>query len=323
MTGGAWRVLDVGADDVVDVSHLFERVFGHAMSRALWDWKYGGGRGIGVCARSPSSSMLAHYGGTYRELRWNGHSQHAIHIGDVMVASEGRAALSHKGPFGLVTEGFFQRFIGVGGDRALGFGFPNDGPMRLGERLGHYKKADDIFELRWTAKTSNEIVVQPIDWSNPDCEAAMGAMCKDLMSELSGFVIPVRTYAWLKHRYANHPENSYKAFWVNDEISNARLGAVFLRPSSSGASSEQLGTWELMDWIAPLALSLSMVAAARQIVSSGAGNQLMLWCSGSIAELLVPSSPHLTRVCPAAITLPNSIPAGLKWWLTGGDTDFR
>ena len=323
MTEGAWQVLDIGVNEFSEVSQLFEGVFGQKMSRALWDWKYGCGRGVGVGARAPGGRLVAHYGGTYRELRWDYHSQHAVHIGDVMVASEGRAALSHKGPFGLVTEGFFQRYIGHGGGRALGFGFPNDRHMRLGERLGHYKKVDDIFELRWVAENSDEYVVQAVDWSALDCEATVDAFCAELMSGLSGYAAPVRNSAWLRHRYANHPENYYQAFWVNDKPSNARLGAVFLKQSRTSAEPGICGLWELMDWIGSPGRSLSMVAAAKQIVSNNAGQHLTLWCSGSVARLLAPSSPRLTRVCSAAVTLPNTLSADLQWWLTGGDTDFR
>ena len=323
MTSGNWQVKDVSDVDVADVCQLFERVFGHAMSRALWDWKYGSGRGVGVAARSPQGRLLAHYGGTYRELRCKDHKYHGLHIGDVMVAAEGRAALSHKGPFGLVTESFFRSHVGIKGSGAVGFGFPNDRHMRLGEKLGHYSRVQGIFELNWTAKFSCEVSAKAVDWSEPAIESTMDQFCEELTSGLRGAVVPLRTYAWLKHRFANHPEHSYQAFWVSNQDSNVRLGAIFLRPLPNGAAPDGGESWELMDWIGDPIHTLSFIESARLIVFQNAGKLLRLWCSELVAEKISLSSPNLTSICSAAVTVPNPFPTMPQWWLTGGDTDFR
>ncbi|OYT92810.1 MAG: hypothetical protein CFE43_07020 [Burkholderiales bacterium PBB3] len=324
MSQREWLVADIGGNSALDVRSLFQRVFGHPMSAELWNWKYGSGRGVGVGAWSPEGELLAHYGGTYREIFLGGRPVRAVHIGDVMVAAEGRAALSHKGPFGLVTEGFFKRHVGVDSGSALGFGFPNDRHMRLGERLGHYTRTGGIVELNWHCSMGHDFVLEPVNWADANCEAEIDTLWFDMQAELVDFAAPARTGAWFRHRYANHPEHDYRCAWVRRSDGSDRKGVVVLRRTSAGLDSLNEAQWELMDWIttSPESSPL-MVAAAREMASAGGGVDLKLWCSDAVAQWLDCTSPSSTSVCAAAVTLPNSAPPHLKWWLTGGDTDFR
>ena len=323
MSHGGWRVVDIGREDVTDVCSLFKRVFGHPMSSGLWNWKYGSERGVGVGARSPEGELLAHYGGTYREILVGGWPCRAVHIGDVMVAAEGRAALSHKGPFGLVTEGFFGRHVGVDSGSALGFGFPNDRHMRLGERLGHYTRVDSIVELSWPCVQGVDFVLEPVNWANASCESEIDQLWTGMKAGLVNFAIPARPGAWLRHRYANHPEHDYRCVWVRRHDDSERFGVIVLRRFCKGAGEQSTVLWELMDWIALPELSPLMVAGAREMTAASGGIALTLWCSDAVAQCLESTAPNSTAVCAAAVTLPNSAPAHLQWWLTGGDTDFR
>ena len=323
MTDRTWQVVDVGATDVPDVRLLFEAVFGHAMSDPLWNWKYGAGRGVGVAARSPGGELLAHYGGTYRELRFGAFAHHAIHIGDVMVAAAGRAALSHKGPFGLVTEKFFRCHVGSGNGKAVGFGFPNDRHMRLGEKLGHYVQVESIFELQWPAAVSHDFEAVPVDWSDVPTEAHINQLCESLLGGCAEYVIPLRSFAWLKHRFANHPEHQYQAFWIKELGSQRLLGAIFLRKLPTGCFPEGQACWELMDWIGSPDVSIKLVEAARHVVFERSGHALRLWCSGLVADQVSVLGGSKNRVCFAAMTIPNPFSDRPRWWLNGGDTDFR
>ncbi|OYU46522.1 MAG: hypothetical protein CFE44_01695 [Burkholderiales bacterium PBB4] len=323
MTDKTWQVADVGASDVPDVRLLFEAVFGHAMSDSLWNWKYGDGRGVGVAARAPDGELLAHYGGTYRELRYGAFAHHGIHIGDVMVAAAGRAALSHKGPFGLVTEEFFRCHVGSTKGKGVGFGFPNDRHMRLGERLGHYVRVESIFELQWPAVSSRDFEAVPIDWSDLSTEARINELCESLMASFLEHVIPLRSFSWLKHRFANHPEYQYQAFWIKELGSRRLLGAIFLRTLPTGCLPDGQACWELMDWIGSPVNSTMLVEAARHVVFERSGHALRLWCSGLVADQVYLSEGSKNRVCFAAMTIPNPFSETPRWWLTGGDTDFR
>ena len=324
MSTSEWHVGDIESTDVEDLRSLFSRAFGHSLSAKLWDWKYGSGRGVGVGARSPQGELLAHYGGTYREVTLGDQRHRAVHIGDVMVAAEGRAALSYKGPFGLVTDAFFRCHVGRDSGSAFGFGFPNDRHMRLGERLGHYSRVDGIVELEWSCSESNSVTVEPVDWSDAVCELEVDQFWVQMRAELPGFVVPARSGAWLRHRYANHPEHEYHCFWVRRRGDFSRSGIVVLRGSTfSGSVGQSSERWELMDWVSPLKMSSLMVRAARDIAAANGGRALSLWCSCSVAHALEDTVPRSTPVCSAAVTVPNSTPIGIQWWLTGGDTDFR
>ena len=54
-----WQVSHVRPTDFAAVATLFQEVFGHALSRALWDWKYASGRGNAVVA-SHKGVLIAH-----------------------------------------------------------------------------------------------------------------------------------------------------------------------------------------------------------------------------------------------------------------------
>ena len=198
MSAQRWSVVDMDAGQLGEVQSLFQRVFKHAMSESLWCWKYAGGRGVAVGARAPSGELLAHYGGTLRSVLLMGHPTLAVQIGDVMVAQEGRAALSHKGPFGMVVQAFFERHVGVGTGPALGFGFPNARHMRLGERLGHYAQVDKIFELTWPMGEHfggsgghllrSGATAKPVDWADPATALVLDTLWKGMKRDLRGFL---------------------------------------------------------------------------------------------------------------------------------------
>src|SRR5688572_19651751 len=119
-----WPLIDVGVAEADRVCTLFSEVFGTPMSRALWHWKYGGGRGTGVGIVHPDGHLVAHYGVALREMHWAGGWVTAVHAGDVMVAPRVRHVFSRHGPFGRLTEAIIHKCFGPQGFAAFGFGFP-------------------------------------------------------------------------------------------------------------------------------------------------------------------------------------------------------
>lgn len=346
MSAPGWSVVEVDARMMEDMRNLFLRVFGHPISPGLWRWKYGAGRGGAVGARSPEGNLLAHYGGTRRELVVFGHRVLAVQIGDVMVAQEGRAALSHKGPFGIVVQAFMSKHIGAINSALLGFGFPNARHMRLGERLGHYAQVDRIVELSWTVKPSVQYQQLPtvyqqaasvhaLDWADPTTPVRIGKLWDAMRHELNGWVVASRDVDWWRHRFANHPEHRHAYFWVNKDEGSEISGAMVLRIHDTKVPEGVV--WELMDWIAAPAHAQTIVRAAMDALASAGGGRLTNWCSSGVRQLLASTSPHVQEVCAVGITIPKNgitYPIGDvlspsiedlrgKWWLTSGDTDFR
>ena len=88
-----WQVGHVLPENFPEIAALFQEVFGHPLSRDLWDWKYGSGRGNAVAARK-DGKMVAHYGGMYRDILVGGRPERVAQICDVMVHSHERGVLT-------------------------------------------------------------------------------------------------------------------------------------------------------------------------------------------------------------------------------------
>lgn len=358
MSEARWTVVDIDASLIEETGGLFQRVFGHPLSEALWRWKYDEGRGVGVGARAPGGELLAHYGGTFRQVFFCGRPALAVQISDVMVAQEGRAALAHKGPFGMVVQAFLKRHVGVAhvahvahvagaaSGPVIGFGFPNARHMRLGERLGHYVQVDKILELTWHVEgnfdgSKNRGLhrqTQALDWADPTTAIKIDALWRDMKQDLCELIVPARNAAWFRHRYANHPEHKYVCFWVRSRWTRRVIGALVLRPHlATNPTTGVAQTWELIDWVAPLSKTELMLQAALAVVGEQRGGVLMGWFSSSVAKTFATAATQTNDACTAGVTAP-SVEAHLqitdsfrpavsdlrgKWWLTGGDTDFR
>lgn len=66
-----WRLHTLRPEDAPAMRRLFEAAFGHPMSQALWEWKYGDGRGHAVwCAAG--GEMVGHLGLMRRTAIWQG-----------------------------------------------------------------------------------------------------------------------------------------------------------------------------------------------------------------------------------------------------------
>ncbi len=344
MSAPQWTVVDVGVAQMGDMRALFQGVFGHSLSERLWRWKYDAGRGVAVGARAPGGELLAHYGGTFRTILFFGCPALTVQIGDVMVAREGRAMLSHKGPFGMVMQAFLKQHIGTENGPRLGFGFPNARAMRLGVLLGQYVQVDTVYELSWPINKPSHgwrayffsAFTPSVDWTDLATPARLDTLWLRMQRDLVDVVVPVRDAAWWQHRYASHPEHQYECFWIRSRWSRRTIGVVALRAHRSTASLEGGGkVWELMDWLCELADTAVMLLAAKDIVSAKGGVSIMGWFSSAVRAQF--SGATAQEVCAVSVTVPSNgqdFPLGRgfsasvaslenKWWLTSGDTDFR
>ncbi len=347
-----WSVIDIDDSHERQVRALFEHVFEQPMSPALWQWKYGGGRGVGVGALSPSGEMLAHYGGTRRDVHFFDHPLPTLQIGDVMVAAEGRAALAHKGPFGLVTEAFLERHLDSGHNAVLGFGFPSARHMRLGERLGHYAEVDPVYEISWpllhgsagaggfVGSGAPKLELAAIDWIDVGTNGRLDSLWEGMRNDLRNHVVPTRNSVWWRHRFSEHPGGCYQCYWLHDPLQQSPMGAVAVRvPSSLSVQAGGVRTVELLDWISPVAEVKRVIDASKDIAISHNAPHLMGWFSGAVAARFAADDLSTRALaCTAGVTVrrgsslkselaQNSVPSVArlqhKWWLTGGDTDFR
>lgn len=318
-----WTTALAGDGDRAEIRELFATVFGHAMPDAFWQWKYGDGRGHAVVARDAQGHMVAHYGGISRPIRYLGRDELAVQICDVMVEQRERGVLTRKGPFYLVTAEFLERYIGFGRKHLVGFGFPSLRHLRLAQKQGLYAQVDTIQELRWPAggRLSLHLAVQPLDWTDPRLADTIDTLWQEMQASLSDRIVPVRDAAWWRFRYEGHPQFSYRAYVLKNRLTRRPLGCLAVKTGTD----EQ---WELMDWIAPRERAPQMIAAVRALAARAGAGMVSGWFSASVMQAVQSTNPDIVEIgvgVPTNILTPGPAAEELtgRWWLSGGDTDFR
>lgn len=332
----AWTVMTLDAAQSGEIRTLFETVFGRPMSQALWNWKYADGRGAASGVRWRSGALVAHYGGTRRGFRMStGLDVTAVHIGDVMVHPQARDIFSRRGPFGAVTAHFIDTHCHAdAGGQSFGFGFPNARHMRLGRLLGLYDALDDVFEVRAdvqaVAGTASTAPMAPrvhgMDGADATLESQFSPLWSRMRADLAGLGHCERPWAWWRHRYANHPEHRHQGLWLLESgaVDAPPVAALVLRRDTTP------GVWELLDWVAPLALAPRIWAAAARYVAQAGGHGLIMWGTAAVVRAMaLGQGGGIHPACALAVTCrQGGVPAALahmrgQMWVMGGDTDFR
>jgi hypothetical protein len=141
-----------------------------------------------------------------------------------------------------------------------------------------------------------------------------------MRADLGNMIVRVRNAAALHHRYTAHPDKSYRLFIVQPQSSADPLGLFVLQPNVEGSC-------ELMDIVGPIAVLPLLVAEARRAAASLGAERLFGW----VIDNIRPAFGSDAKVRDLQVFVPaNAWTAGPsiadlvdKWWLTGGDTDFR
>ncbi|MFC4161813.1 GNAT family N-acetyltransferase [Chitinimonas lacunae] len=304
--------------ELAQFQELFHNCFNSEISRQLWFWKYAENRGqqIGVWL---GDEMVGHYGGMTRRILLQGKPVLACQIGDVMVKPSERGVLSRRGPLAQGMATYAENWCGWGSQHPIGFGFPNARHMGAAERLGLYAEVGAISQIDWDTDPRR------FDWkyravlAKPDT-ATINRLWSAMAADFNDGIIGVRDQAHLQHRYYDHPHHDYQIWSVAHRLTGRPLGILVLR--SHGESIE------LIDLLAPRRAITGLVDKARRIAASQGASRLFCWISEPYAEDFVAtggkrSDPDVripTNIWtdgPAPHTLRN------RWWLMGGDTDFR
>lgn len=311
-----WQLHHVRQSDFDGIATLFEEVFGHPLSRDLWDWKYGQGRGNAVTA-ARHGAVIAHYGGIYREVLLCGEPQWVFQICDVMVHPKERGVMTRQGPF-LLTAATSAEVYGP-----LGFGFPNSRAMLVAEKMGLYTEVGQMVSLRWEPaapgyrwRTRARALVRHDSADQARVDALWSAMARDLRDDVVG----VRDWRYLEARYFSHPHNHYEILLVTSRWTGKPLGVAVLRRLEDAC--------ELLDVIAPLDNIPLLIDQARRVTG--------LWGLGRLYCWITKNQTHRFAICNGFeeglnISIPTSSwthddRANVfkdRWWLMSGDTDFR
>ena len=311
-----WQVGHVRPKDFTAVATLFQEVFGHPLSRELWDWKYAAGHGNAVVA-SHKGVLIAHYGGIYREVLFYGQPDWFLQICDVMVHPAERGVLTRQGPFFLTASTSAELY------GPLGFGFPNARHMRIGEKMALYSKAAQMVEIRWEPSSADFRLRTRVRWlerHNDSDGAVVEKLWEAMAQDLRSGVVGVRDWAYLERRYWSHPHNHYELLLVTARLTGKPLGVMVLHRLESSC--------ELMDIVAPLANVALVVDQARRMTERWQCRSLYCWATQNHAPVFVAceGKEHpLDVIIPSSCWTddPRAESFKDKWWLMSGDTDFR
>ena len=330
---------DLRAADMQAMLDLHTQVFGAGVDDRWFAWKYGQATGQGqsqALGAWHGKELIAYCGGVPRTLWQHEKPLHGLQMGDVMVHPAWRGILTRRGPFFHVTQGFHRSRIGAAPDHPfqLGFGFPNQRHLRLGAMLGLMIDDGVIEALHWNTSQS-PVLSLPLSlrWreltaADARFERCVNSAWRAMRTQAADFMLGQRDAAYLRWRYADRPANltapqeltpRYRFFELRRFWSIAPLGVAVLDLRSASAH------W--LDWIGPVgAMALASQACRLEAARAGASS-LTAWASAAVARQLEDADVVRREPCAGlaisfASALPDQNPAGLNWWLMGGDTDF-
>lgn len=311
-----WTLRHMRPGDFAEIAVLFQEVFGHPLSRELWDWKYANGHGNAVLA-SREGALIAHYGGMYREILLCGKPEWAYGGTDVMVHPRERGVMTRQGPFQLISATTAEMYGPVA------FGFPTERHMVLAEKMGLYTKAERMVEMRWQPAAPGFRMrsrLRALTRGNAADQSMVDHLWGAMADDLRDGVVGVRDWTYLERRFWGHPHNHYEVLAVTSRLTGKALGVMVLRRLET--------TCELLDVIAPLANVAVIVDQARRMTALWGLTYLYCWTTTNHAPLFVAcggKEETLNVFVPTSCWTDDPRVNMLKdrWWLTSGDTDFR
>ncbi|MBC54661.1 MAG: hypothetical protein CMQ34_12590 [Gammaproteobacteria bacterium] len=300
-----------------DFRELFERSFETGFNAALWQWKYGDGRGHSVAA-CKNGKAVAHYGGISRDILYFGQPERALQICDVMVLPEHRSFYSRRSLFFMTAASMLELHTGNTASHLLGFGFPNIKAMHVAQRLGLYARTDELLALSYPAdgvSAAGAWTVSDIALDN-DSMGLLDSLWQHMASALTDGIIGSRSAAYLAYRYAQRPNLDYRFLILGHPAGSHAFAIV------RDHGEQTL----IMDIVAAAEdLPLALMALCRHGHDTGRG--MVFWLSAGQLPRVQSAMLHadVTGIhipCNAWTRGPTADHLQGKWWLTAGDMDF-
>lgn len=314
-----WRAIDAQAIHEENLLALFNDSFGHRTSAAHWQWKY-------RFAASPGTLVLegeravAFNGGMPRNAYIQGALETVVQMGDVMVSPDQRGILTRRGPFYLSVMHFFKAQVGPGKNYSIAFGFPNARHARLGVKQGLYCQVDKIVQGRWPARAGRSLLLgsHPLDVTQL---ALIEPLWKQMQADAQTLAICARDAQWIEHRYFNKPNQSYIVLKVFHRLTRQIRGVIVLKPQGDDGV-------EILDIIAPQKNFPSLINIAQMATHRLGQKWLFGWFSPQAmrwSETTQPIIEETDVVIPGSAVNDEtwSLRVKERWWLMGGDTDFK
>lgn len=316
-----WKIDRVGSGDVGDCQALFRSVFASDISPSLWEWKYGHGRGRSILARDQQGVLIAHYGATIRRIHLFGEPTRALQSCDVMVRKQDRGLLTRSGVFFQTAREFQERFLNDLGMFPLAFGFPQFRAMRLPVLLGLYREVDRVNVLFWEPMRHADFLAPRVFMLNDNGTilALVNRLWGKLVVQLDSYIAISRDADYIRYRYLNHPEVSYRFLLVKKPWTRRLLGLVVIRLDE--------GKIQLMDILGDLRDIPEVIRGLRCAMVELGGNVMTGWVATSQLPYFQGSGEVLQDIdvrIPDHAWTPGLPIENLRerWWISLGDTDF-
>lgn len=311
------RIPDEGLDVV---RPLFKQVFGTPLSTALLRWKYASGRGESWGYRE-DGALLMHCGLWFRNVLWQGEMLRAAQLIDLMAAPKAGGLSRRNSPFTLLMQALLARLPGRDNPVGMAFGFPSARAMRLGEINGVYGSVGHWMELDFVARPFHQgAQASELTGISGRDETKIMRTWEAMRLDFASYALGMRDAAHLHWRYLAHPERRYRLLSVNSGWLRKTIGFVVLGPGDESC--------EIVDLIGRREDFPDMLRATQHWWWRYGGKGLVLMATAHFAPQLQPFADacHDTEfrimanpmMPPEALTHLNN-----RWWLTGGDSDYR
>ena len=310
----------LGDDELVLMQPMFEAVFKSPVSEALLRWKYAQGRGAAWTVWQ-EGVLLLHCGLFFREVLLKGKPTQAAQLVDLMAAPKQSGLSRHGSPFTVLMRHVLTSLPCPRNPTGLTFGFPSGRAMRLGEHVKMYACVDDWMSLEFKPidSTSGPSVRVVENWCASD-DKFVNVLWDRMRDDLAEFVVGVRNSDYIRQRYLAHPEKKYVLMQVNSRWWRRPIGCVVLNSAH--------GQYEILDLICALDDMEEVIEALQRWLHQADGQLLTLLLTSTFANKLAPLAVQCQATqfrIMANPHMPQSVLAQLnqRWWLTGGDTDYR
>jgi SAM-dependent methyltransferase len=318
-----WKITTVTAPDKDAVKILFNEVFQpEQMSDALWEWKYGQERGLGIAAWR-DGKMIAHYGAIRREINYFGQAKLAIQIADVMVSVKERGSLTRQGAFFLTAATFPESYVGYGARFWLGYGFPSQRAMKIAEHLNLYAPVGKMIELRWQSNTTKPHLWTRIRHLQPQHKKKnkkiINKLWMNMANSLKKALVGVRDWNYVQHRYFLHPHKQYEILLITRRFTNQALAVVVIH--------RQDETCRIMDFIGNPKYLPETIKQIRRMAGVWGMKTVIVWITANFSKVFPQQDAEehdLEIIIPHTIWSKTVPPTEIEghWWLMSGDTDF-
>ncbi|MBK6279841.1 MAG: hypothetical protein IPF57_17775 [Gammaproteobacteria bacterium] len=215
---------------------------------------------------------------------------------------------------------FFRNRVGPGLEFSIAFGFPNSRHFSLGEKLKLYRATDKILIAKWPALQGRSCLHGARHFRATDLPL-VDRFWSDMAVDCVEHAVGCRDSSWFRYRYLDKPGNHYIVMLVTRRVSRRPVGVLVMIARADDEA-------ELLDVVAPRSAFTALIHVARITAHRLGKRRLFSWMTPSALSWFEGSAPETEStdvVVPGGLVNDDELARTVidKWWLMGGDTDFR